>query len=245
MEHPCIMCSGGFDPIHEGHIEYLERASKYGNVIVALNSDDWLLRKKGFVVQTWTARKAILSALRCVHSVVAVDDSDDTVRSAIHQVGPTYFGKGGDRTATNTPESEVCQTLGVKMVYGLGDKIQSSSRIVSKPEQVHRPWGYYTVLETGVGYKVKRVRISNGSSLSLQYHNHRSETWSVVVGECHVRVGDDRFILRPGDAAITIEAKTLHRASAPLGHCTFIEVQRGTEVSEDDIVRVEDVYGRA
>lgn len=129
-----IAVSGGFDPIHEGHIEYLSDAAAFGKVIVLLNTDEWLVRKKGYLVQKWQARRRILENLRTVHCVLPAIDGDDTVCKSIENLRETikYFGKGGDRFECNTPEKDVCERLEINIIYGLGGpKIQSSSKLVS------------------------------------------------------------------------------------------------------------------
>lgn len=126
-----IAISGGLDPIHDGHIDLLEDAARYGNVIVILNSDEWLVRKKKYFVQPWSVRARIMSAFRNVAMVAAVDDSDGTVCEALRRIRPDYFANGGDRTQTNTPELELCKELGIKPLFGIGGaKTNSSSRIV-------------------------------------------------------------------------------------------------------------------
>ena len=129
-----IMVSGGFDPVHVGHIRMIREASKYGNVIVVANSDDWLFRKKGFVFMEWEQRAEILSSIKGVVKVSAVDDSDGTVCEAIRRLKPDYFANGGDRKKHNTPEQSVCDELGVKMLWGIGgnDKANSSSELVER-----------------------------------------------------------------------------------------------------------------
>lgn len=128
---PIIALSGGFDPLHVGHVRMIEQAKAYGDVIVILNSDDWLERKKGFVFMDWKQRCEILDALESVYLVMGVDDEDDTVRDALEKLRPDYFGNGGDRGQGNTPEHELCQELGIIEVYSLGGtKIQSSKDLV-------------------------------------------------------------------------------------------------------------------
>lgn len=130
---PIIALSGGFDPLHVGHVRMIEQAQAYGDVVVILNSDDWLRRKKGYVFMTWDQRCEILDALESVFLVMGVDDSDDTVCSALRDLRPDYFGNGGDRTRENTPEHELCRELGVEEIYGLGGgKVESSSNLVFK-----------------------------------------------------------------------------------------------------------------
>lgn len=135
-----IMVSGGFDPVHIGHIRMIREASKYGDVIVVANSDDWLYRKKGFVFMEWEQRAEILSAIKGVIKVSGVDDSDGTVCEAISRLKPDYFANGGDRKKHNTPEQSVCEELGVKMLWGIGgdEKANSSSELVERVKAGNR-----------------------------------------------------------------------------------------------------------
>jgi len=127
-----ICVSGGFDPLHSGHIDLIEGAAEYGDVIVILNSDDWLMWKKGYVFMTWTNRARILKALSCVKDVIYVHDNDGTVCEALRRIKPDYFANGGDRTSENTPELELCMELGIKPLFNIGgDKTQSSSELVN------------------------------------------------------------------------------------------------------------------
>ena len=127
-----VMVSGGFDPMHIGHVRMIQEAAReFGEVIVAVNSDDWLLRKKGYVFMPWEERAEIAASIQGVSKVVAFDDADDTACDAIRTYKPTFFANGGDRTTNNTPEQTVCEELGVTMVWGVGGgKIQSSSDLV-------------------------------------------------------------------------------------------------------------------
>jgi D-beta-D-heptose 7-phosphate kinase/D-beta-D-heptose 1-phosphate adenosyltransferase len=111
----------------------LRAAAIEGAVVVALNSDEWLCRKKGYYFMTWKERAAILLALRYVDRVISVDDQDGTVAQAIVAVRPTYFMNGGDRTTPNEREAYFCRELGVTQVFGVGGgKIQSSSALVRR-----------------------------------------------------------------------------------------------------------------
>tara|TARA_A100001391_G_scaffold102453_1_gene68172 strand:- start:473 stop:892 length:420 start_codon:yes stop_codon:yes gene_type:complete len=126
-----VMVSGGFDPIHIGHVRMIREAATVGNVIVVINSDAWLRRKKGYVFMPWEQRAEIIEALAGVSAVHEVDDEDGTVCEALRRLRPTYFANGGDRFQSNTPEGEVCRELNIEMLFGVGGgKIQSSSRLV-------------------------------------------------------------------------------------------------------------------
>jgi len=133
-ENKTIMVSGGFDPVHIGHIRMIIEASKYGDVIVVANSDSWLFRKKGFVFMEFEQRAEILAAVKGVIKVSGVDDSDGTVCEAIRRLKPDYFANGGDRKKHNTPEQAVCDELGVEMLWSVGgdDKANSSSDLVDR-----------------------------------------------------------------------------------------------------------------
>jgi cytidyltransferase-like protein len=128
-----ICVSGGFDPLHIGHLRMMQAAALYGPVTVILNSDAWLVRKKGYVLMPWNDRAEIIRAIRCVADVVAVDDSDGTVCEALTRLKPDCFGNGGDRTNTNTPELAVCARLSIMPVFGLGgEKVASSSELIRR-----------------------------------------------------------------------------------------------------------------
>ena len=132
--------SGGFDPVHKGHLRMFREASWLGHqVIVGLNSDDWLTRKKGKPFMDFKERKEILEGFKYINQVLAFDDKDETANDIIKQICSLYryfdvniyFANGGDRTSDNVPEMKVCDELGVEMIWGLGGgKIQSSSWLI-------------------------------------------------------------------------------------------------------------------
>lgn len=132
MSEKTIMVSGGFDPLHVGHLRMIKEAAQYGKVIVVVNSDDWLLRKKGYKFMDWEDKKELIEGYAEVWKVVSVDDSDGTVCEALRREKPDYFGNGGDRTSNNTPEKEVCEELGIEMLWNIGGgKVRSSSDLVA------------------------------------------------------------------------------------------------------------------
>jgi len=127
-----IMVSGGFDPIHKGHVRMIQEAAKKGEVLVIVNSDEWLMRKKGFVFMPFEERVEIIKSIKGVRDtqVIGIDDSDNTVCEALKKYRPDYFANGGDRTNTNTPEMAVCEELGIEMLWEVGGgKVQSSSAL--------------------------------------------------------------------------------------------------------------------
>jgi len=126
-----IALSGGFDPLHVAHLDMINHAANYGDVIMILNSDSWLRSKKGWALMNWNDRKKILMNIRNVKDVVEVDDTDGTVCEALQRIRPHYFGNGGDRTSKNTPEKTLCEELGIEMIWNLGGaKARSSSQLI-------------------------------------------------------------------------------------------------------------------
>jgi rfaE bifunctional protein nucleotidyltransferase chain/domain len=123
-----VAASGYFNPLHKGHVEYLEKAKSLGDkLIVIVNSDHQRSLKGSKEFMDETERLEIVKALRCVDSVMLSIDTDSTVCESLRRIKPDIFAKGGDRFSTEIPEAKVCQELGIKMVDGLGNKIQSSS----------------------------------------------------------------------------------------------------------------------
>ncbi len=133
MRKKIVAVSGGFDPIHVGHIRMIREASEHGDVIVIANSDEWLMRKKGYVFMPWKERAEIIESIKGVAAVFQADDDDDTVTESLLRLKPDIFANGGDRKTDNTPEMKVCDELGIEMIWNVGGgKIQSSSELVAK-----------------------------------------------------------------------------------------------------------------
>lgn len=131
-ERKVVAVSGGFDPIHVGHVRMIQAAAVLGDVVVIANSDEWLKRKKGYSFMPFDERAEIISALTGVIAVVKADDKDDTVCSTLRELRPDIFANGGDRKVGNTPEGDVCLELGIVMAWNVGgEKIQSSSWLVN------------------------------------------------------------------------------------------------------------------
>lgn len=215
------MVSGGFDPPHNGHTRLIRGAAEHGRVVVALNSDEWLIRKKGFRYLSWGDRAEVLMAIRGVCDVVSVDDSDGTVCDAIERYRPDYFANGGDRMDKNTPEVELCKSLGVGLLWGVGGgKINSSSEIMGRGV-VERKWGTYKILSEFAGCKIKLIVVKPGCSTSRQRHQHRNEHW-----------------IYPNDEHQFIPAGAWHQLVNPSGSpLQVIEIQTGSAFDEDDIER--------
>jgi len=134
-----VVVSGGFDPLHIGHVRMINEAKTFGDeLIVILNNDNWLKQKKGFVFMPELERKEVLESLRCVDRVLLsnhlLNSKDMSVCEEVEYICPDIFVNGGDRVPDNTPEIDLCRRIGCKMFFnvGKGGKIQSSSLLVNK-----------------------------------------------------------------------------------------------------------------
>jgi len=135
-----VAISGGFDPVHIGHVRLINEAKKLGDkLVVILNNDNWLIKKKGFAFMSQTERAAVLSAMRDVNMVMITnhpkDATDMSVCAELEQLKPDIFANGGDRHPKGdpVPEVELCEKLGIEMVYNVGgEKAQSSSGLVKR-----------------------------------------------------------------------------------------------------------------
>lgn len=246
-----VIVTGGFDPLHSGHIEYFKAAKELGTILfVGLNSDEWLTRKKGRPFMPFEERKAIVENIKCVGHTFGFNDDDGSAIDAIRYVkeyipnnAEIVFANGGDRTKDNIPEMVFDD---VEFVFGVGgeDKKNSSSWILSSWDKpiTERAWGKYKELDQNGHWKVKELSIDPGSSLSDQRHFKRSEHWHIVDGDLKM---DLEFaneyktskIYKTGDS-IDIPIKCWHKATnvgkTPV---KVIEVWMGSELSEEDIER--------
>ena len=247
-----VVVSGGFDPIHSGHIAMFEAAKALGDVlVVAVNSDDWLTRKKGRPFMPVEERANIIKAMSVVDEVVTFNDDDNTACNALERVlgnwpnSEVIFANGGDRGKDNIPEMTV-QDPRLTFEFGVGgnDKRNSSSWILKEWSQptTHRAWGSYTVLHKGPGWQVKELAFGTETPLSDQRHFIRSEHWHIVEGEIRMDLefdnGDKSSIIYRSGQSIDIPVRTWHKATN-VGSTTakVIEVWMGSELSEDDIER--------
>jgi len=246
-----VVVTGGFDPLHSGHIAYFKAARELGDhLVVGVNSDEWLTRKKGRPFMPFEERAAIIKELECVDEVIGFNDADDTANHAIMQVLSTkgsqtkvIFANGGDRSRDNIPEMKYTD---VEFVFGVGgeDKKNSSSWILKEWSQptVERAWGRYTVLDSGNGWATKKLEFYEGHALSDQRHFKRSEHWHVVDGVINMFLEDKSgnrtsTLLTPGDS-IDIPTGYWHKAvNLDNKSAKVIEVWMGNELTEDDIER--------
>jgi len=251
-----VLVTGGFDPLHSGHISYLKEARRLGDsLIVGLNSDEWLSRKKGYAFLPLSERKIIVEALEYVNHTIEFDDTDGSACDAIQQIlnstdNEIVFANGGDRNDTTTPEYlRYKNHPDVTFAFGVGGehKQNSSSWILDKwkTNKTERDWGYWRVLDDKQpqeGIKVKELVINPGCSLSNQRHKDRSEYWYVLQGEVWIDLEfpdgqwqiqgltqHTDFLIRPN-----WWHKTRNKGDIP---AHILEVQYGTRCIEEDIER--------
>ena len=249
-----VLVSGGFDPLHSGHIEYFKEAKKLGDIlVVAINSDEWLIRKKGQSFMHVNERIAIIKNLKMVDYTILFNDDDDSSSSAIQYCLNSWpdaeivFANGGDRNSINIPEMTILNIKRLSFVFGVGgeDKKNSSSWILQewKAPKTQRVWGYYRVLHEVSGTKVKELTIMPGQSISLQRHINRHELWHVTAGKCRVEHGPlDAHTLSSIELVkhdqISIPQNNWHRLYNPFNEpCQIIEIQYGDKCIEEDIIR--------
>jgi len=251
-----VVVSGGFDPLHSGHINLLESARAYGDKLVVLvNSDEWLTRKKGRPFMPFEERSIIIQRMDMVDNVYAVDDSDGSVTHGLIQVRNAFghqheyvFCNGGDRGKDNIPEMDV-EGYEFEFAVGGDNKANSSSWILKEwqyPTE-RRVWGEFSDLFQDSAVKVKELVIEPGKGISYQRHFKRSEMWFVSKGECYIKHGLDTnnpndFIMTTlkTDEVIHIKKGDWHQVINESDQpCHIIEIQYGEETTEDDIERLE------
>ena len=249
-----IIVSGGFDPIHSGHIAYFKSARSLGDkLVVALNSDQWLINKKGKFFMPFNERKAIIENFADVDTVINFEDDDlGSATNALIKVKEIFpkddiaFANGGDRNKANIPEMSV---EGVEFIFSVGgdDKKNSSSWILKKWQYYHedRIWGSFYNLFEGEGVKVKELIVDPGKGMSFQKHFKRHEIWLVSQGSCVVNYSKEKpenrenVTLNKFDKYI-VPLGEWHQITNPFDEtCRIIEIQYGEEVVEDDIERID------
>ena len=251
-----VLVTGGFDPLHSGHIDLFNEAKKLGDtLIVGVNTDEWLTRKKGRPFMPFEERHAIVSNLKMVDDTVSWDDSDDSACGAIFKLMCTkahnkkiIFANGGDRDKDNIPELNLYGDVPqVEFAFGVGGdfKKNSSSWILQewKEPKTERQWGYYRVLhEYGPHVKVKELTVDPGKKLSMQRHEQRAEHWFVSEGEASVYgldVSTDITLTRyKKHKSLHIPRRQWHmlanETDKPL---KVVEIQYGENCVEEDIER--------
>jgi cytidyltransferase-like protein len=249
-----VVVSGGFDPIHSGHIEYLKSAKEYGDkLIVALNSDTWLKKKKGKPFMTFNERKSILEAIQYVSEVINFeDDKKGSCINALQKIKKLYpndkifFANGGDRNINNIPEMSV---PGIEFLFDVGgnDKKNSSSWILNNWQYYfeEREWGAFFNLFETKNIKVKELIVEPGKSMSFQRHLKRNEIWLVSDGACEVLSSKEKspknsrkFTLKKFDHFIVPVGEWHQIINSYKNQTHIIEIQYGDECVEDDIERI-------
>ena len=248
-----VLVTGGFDPLHSGHIAYFKAARALGDkLVVGVNTDGWLTRKKGRPFMSGGERTTLIQHLSMVDHCLLFDDDDNSSKEAINNVRMLYpdahiiFANGGDRTSDNIPEMDT-KVKNISFAFGVGgeNKANSSSWILDewKTQKTERDWGYWRVLDDKPekGYKVKELVIYPGKSLSDQKHFKRSEEWNVLEGTVKMDTewnnAQSSITLQPESRTFNIGKEVWHKASNPgTTNAHILEVQWG-ECYEEDIER--------
>ena len=248
-----VLVTGGFDPLHSGHIAYFNEAKKLGDIlVVGVNSDAWLTRKKGAPFMPLLERTNIVRNLKMVDYVIDFPDDDGSAKDAIRMVRQSYpqdqiiFANGGDRNNDNIPEMDVAD-VNTAFVFGVGgfNKANSSSWILQewKAPKTERQWGYYRVLHDVPGMKVKELTVNPGCRLSVQRHWQRAEYWIVSEGQCVVNTQLEGGYNLPSKTLTQhqehkIQVAEWHQLTNPFNiPCRIVEVQYGEQCIEEDIER--------
>lgn len=248
-----ISVSGGFDPIHSGHISYINAAKRKGDkLIVLLNSDKWLIKKKGKFFLPFEERKKILENLKFVDEVIGFeDDENGSCTNGLIKLkekfpnDEIFFCNGGDRSKKNIPEMNL---EGIKFIFGVGGekKINSSSDILKNwnHEKEERVWGSFYNLFLEKNLKVKELIVYPKKGMSFQKHHHRNEIWFISEGACIVNHSEltesekKEFKLSKDDVFF-VKKNEWHQIINPYKKvCKIIEIQYGEKVEESDIERL-------
>ena len=248
-----VVVSGGFDPLHSGHIEYFKAAKNLGDhLIVALNSDKWLINKKGKFFMPFNERMIIIKNLSVVDEVIDFEDDDQgsciKALQKIKSANPSdeiIFCNGGDRGKDNIPEMN---EEGIIFKFGVGgnDKKNSSSWILKEwaYDSEERIWGKFFNLFTDHRLKLKELVVEPGKGMSFQRHFKRNEIWFVSKGACEVNFSEsspENTILKKlsTEEVFHVKVGNWHQIINPYNDpCHIIEIQYGDETSEDDIERL-------
>ena len=258
-EKRVVLVTGGFDPLHSGHLAYFKAAKALGDtLVVGINSDSWLKRKKGRSFYSWNERFLLIKNLEMVDYVIEFNDDENNSINAIKQTTQTFpgakiiFANGGDRTAENIPEMGLLDDERYKdnleFVFSVGgdNKMNSSSWILEewKAPKTTRAWGYYRVLhEQGKEIKVKELTVGAKTCLSMQRHKDRAEHWFVAEGTATVYTIDvstdvDLLGVYQKFDSLHINKEQWHKlcneTDQPL---RVIEIQYGENCIEEDIER--------
>jgi D-beta-D-heptose 7-phosphate kinase/D-beta-D-heptose 1-phosphate adenosyltransferase len=247
-----VVVSGGFDPIHSGHIEYFKAAKLLGDkLVVAVNSDQWLINKKSKFFMSFNERANIISNLAVVDEVIGFeDDEDGSCALGLEKIKGLYpnneiiFCNGGDRKEDNIPEMKV-QNVTFKFGVGGNNKMNSSSEILKdwNFNSEERVWGKFYNLFTDNRLKLKELIVAPGKGMSLQRHFKRNEILFISKGSCEVNFSESSpdnpsLIKLTTEEVFHVKIGNWHQIINPYEDpCHIIEIQYGEETNEDDIER--------
>ena len=246
--------SGGFDPLHSGHLDYFNEAKKISDyLIVLLNSDQWLKNKKGKPFMPFSERKIIIENLQMVDRVLDFeDDQEGSCSEGLKKIQNLYpndeifFCNGGDRNKKNIPEEKISN---ISFIFNVGgsSKKNSSSWLIKDyfNNYDERKWGKFYDLFKDESVRVKELIVYPKQELSYQRHKYRNEVWFITKGKCKIKVSSNNDAKKVDaktydkNSLIRISANTWHQVINSFNEsCHIIEIQYGEKTVEDDIERM-------
>lgn len=244
-----VMVAGGFDPLHIGHLAHFQMAKKLGDwLIVSVNPDSDMIRKKGYCFMPLEERREIIKELRCVDEVLTTIDNDGTQAETLKLVKPDIFAKGGDRTPGNMPQNEVdaCEEIGCKIVYGVGPKLTSSSELVRRiptketMQEVKKVWGREVWIVNCPEYCGKLLYLDKGAESSYHKHKEKKETFYALEGQAALTIESKDYMLNPYSRPKTVKPGQLH-SFLGITKATILEI--ASHHDDNDVYRVNESKG--
>jgi len=245
-----VLVTGGFDPIHSGHIAYITAAAQLGDrLIVGPNSDDWLVSKKGRAFMPFEERASIIRAIKGVHEVVSYDDGCGNSSEMIKDIHARYpkdeiiFANGGDRNSDNVAEMQLLgQIPNLSFAFGVGgDSKANSSRWILERwsnARTERDWGRFDILKDYPGCRLKEIVVKPNHCLSYQKHEHRSELWFVRSGVGTAIIDNVSHLLYNGQYVYVPKGSWHQLINGGKESLHILEIQHGLSCDEQDIQRM-------
>jgi D-beta-D-heptose 7-phosphate kinase/D-beta-D-heptose 1-phosphate adenosyltransferase len=228
-----VAVSGGFDPLHIGHLEMMREARALGDaLIVILNNDHWLRAKKGHAFMPEHERAALIREYPFVDEVVITshppEPTDMSVCAELRAIRPEVFANGGDRKSDNTPEGAVCQELGIELAWNAGasGKIQSSSDLIAAAMRKHgtkrQAWGELRSLLAVPGATVREIALAPGASFAEEGAGLGSVVWLLLDGAADVVIADGEPVPLATGVPMVLPHRTVRGLSSATG-ATILE----------------------
>ena len=228
-----VAVSGGFDPLHIGHIKLFQEAKRLGDeLVVILNSDRFLKEKKGYVFMRYNERKKILESIKYIDKIVRCIDKDNGVLKTLKKIKPDIFANGGDRKGFTDDEISICKKNNIKIIKGVGGcKVQSSSDLTfyTNKKRVKKSWGYEDWI-VNKNYCGKLLFIRKGFSIPIHFHKNKDETFYLIKGRAWIYKNRVKKLMRKYDV-VHLSPRDTHKVVA-IKNCKIIEFSTHHEDSD-------------